>query len=87
MRSSSSCRYGLRTAVERQFEIVGEALTQARAVEPDLVDGIGNARAIIGFRNQLIHGYALVDDEIVWGNIERLPGLVDDVARLLRARS
>ena len=76
----------LRSAVERQFEIIGEALAQARAVDPNLVEGIANSTAIIGFRNQLIHGYALVDDEIVWGNVERLPGLAADVERALEAR-
>jgi len=76
----------LRSAVERQFEIIGEALAHARAVEPEIVDAIGNARAVIGFRNQLIHGYALVDDEIVWGNVENLPTLIADVERALRGR-
>lgn len=75
----------LRSAVERQFEIIGEALTQARNVQPELVDSITNARAVIGFRNQLIHGYALVDDEIVWGNIEKLPEIEAEVRVALAA--
>lgn len=73
----------LRSAVERQFEIIGEALNQARAANSELADSIGHARAIIGFRNQLIHGYALVDDEIVWGNVLLLPELRRDVQRAL----
>ncbi len=73
----------LRSAVERQFEIIGEALNQGRKADPDLVDRIAHARAVIGFRNQLIHGYALVDDEIVWGNVQLLPELEDDVRREL----
>jgi len=73
----------LRSAVERQFEIIGEALNQARAADPDLAERIAHAHAIIGFRNQLIHGYALVDDEIVWGNVELLPDLRRDVERAL----
>jgi uncharacterized protein with HEPN domain len=65
----------LRSAVERQFEIIGEAMSQVRNAEPELMASIPYAHAVIGFRNQLIHGYALVDDEIVWGNIDRLPEL------------
>lgn len=73
----------LRSAVERQFEIIGEALNQGRAADAELVGTIAHVNAIIGFRNQLIHGYALVDDEIVWGNVLLLPELVSDVRRAL----
>lgn len=73
----------LRSAVERQFEIIGEALNQGRTADPELIDGTAHSRAIIGFRNQLIHGYALVDDEIVWGNVQLLPELERDVRRAL----
>ena len=69
----------LRSAVERQFEIVGEALSQACALEPGLVDEVADARAIIGLRNHVIHGYADVDDDIVWGAIPRLVPLGRDV--------
>jgi uncharacterized protein with HEPN domain len=75
----------LRSAVERQLEIIGEALSQGRSADADLIDHIAHARSIIGFRNRLIHGYALVDDEIVWGNVELLPELERDVRRALRA--
>jgi uncharacterized protein with HEPN domain len=75
----------LRSAVERQFEIIGETLSQGRSADADLIDRIAHARSIIGFRNQLIHGYALVDDEIVWGNVELLPELEHDVQQALRA--
>jgi len=77
----------LRSAVERQFEIIGEALNQGRVADSKLVDTIAHARAIIGFRNQLIHGYALVDDEIVWGNVQLLPELQRDVRRALGSGS
>lgn len=73
----------LRSAVERQFEIIGEALNQGRAADSELIDSVSHARAIIGFRNQLIHGYALVDDEIVWGNVQLLPELQRDVRTAL----
>jgi uncharacterized protein with HEPN domain len=73
----------LQSAVERQFEIIGEALTQLRKIAPDLVAEVTEASRIIGFRNVLIHGYAEVDNRLVWNVIEtKLPILIEDVARL-----
>src|SRR5680860_320174 len=56
----------LRSAVERQLTIVGEALNRLSSVAPDLAGALPELRSIIGFRNVLVHGYAQVDDEIVW---------------------
>jgi uncharacterized protein with HEPN domain len=60
----------LRSAVERQFEIIGEALTQALRVDPSLSARISDTRRIIAFRNRLIHGYDSLADDIVWGVLE-----------------
>ena len=60
----------LRSAVERQFTIVGEALSRLHQDFPDVAGRIPDASKIIGFRNILVHGYAAVDDRIVWGVIE-----------------
>ena len=74
----------LRSAVERQFEIIGEALRQALQHFPELDGNISASRQIIAFRNRLIHAYAAIDDEVVWGIIEDdLPTLLQDVERLL----
>ncbi|WP_292366762.1 DUF86 domain-containing protein [Methanoculleus sp. UBA208] len=74
----------LRSAVERQFEIIGEALNQLLRREPGLGERISNAPLIIAFRNRLIHGYASVSDEVVWGVVERyLPVLSSEVRALL----
>ena len=74
----------LRSAVERQFEIIGEALSQAIKLEPDLADSISEARRIISFRNILIHGYAAVSNEVVWDVLQKdLPTLRRQVDELL----
>ena len=74
----------LRSAVERQFEVIGEALHQAIRLYPDLSNRIGNCRRIVAFRNRLIHGYAFVSNEVVWGVLEtNLPDLSREVRSLL----
>ena len=74
----------LRSAVERQFEIIGEALNQLLRREPDLKGKISDASLIIAFRNRLIHGYATVSDVVVWGVVEGyLPVLSGEVRNLL----
>ena len=74
----------LRSAVERQFEIIGEALSQALAVDPGLQGRISQARRIVSFRNRLTHGYAFVSDQMVWSILETdLPVLRREAAELL----
>lgn len=78
----------LRSAVERQFEIIGEALRLAIAAEPGLAGLISNSSRIIAFRNRLIHGYAGVLSDVVWGILEtHLPTLRSEVTRLLEAEA
>jgi uncharacterized protein with HEPN domain len=60
----------LRSAVERQLEIVGEALGKLRRVDPATAASIRDIERIVGFRNIVVHGYATLDDRIVWGVIE-----------------
>lgn len=75
----------VRSAVERQFEIVGEALNQLKQSHPELAGRITDVSRIIAFRNRLIHGYATVSDEVVWGVLEvSLPLLAQEVAFLLQ---
>jgi uncharacterized protein with HEPN domain len=74
----------LRSAVERQFAIIGEALGRLRKAAPSLVAGIHHAARIISFRNIIVHGYDSVDDEVVWGVIKNyLPALHEQVCTLL----
>lgn len=73
----------LRAAVERQFEIIGEALAQLARLDQALASRITEYRRIIDFRNILIHGYAEVDHRIVWDIVEsKLPTLRREVAAL-----
>lgn len=74
----------LRSAVERQFEIIGEAFAGLRRTDPLLAARIPDLARIVAFRNVLIHGYATVDDQLVWGVVERdLPLLIRVLPGLL----
>ena len=71
-------------AVERKFEIIGEALNQLFKLDPVLAERIPNLRQIVAFRNQLIHGYATVNISTVWNVAQNaLPPLVEAVQALL----
>ena len=74
----------LRAAVERKFEIVGEALNQLKKVNPTLIENVVDYHRIIAFRNVLIHGYSQVDDNLVWTVVqEKLPELLKDLAGMI----
>ncbi len=72
----------LRRAVEREFEIIGEALNRILKIEKSFP--IKNAKRIISLRNLVIHAYDSVDNIIIWGIISNdLPKLKDEVEKLL----
>lgn len=74
----------LRSAVERQFEIIGEALSHLSKTDSDCAERISEYRRVIAFRNILIHGYAELDNRLVWGVLEaKLPVLYREVTDLL----
>ncbi len=74
----------LRSDVERQLEIIGEALNQLAKIDPDKATTITDYRRIIALRNVLVHGYARVDRQVIWNIIERsLPVLRREVDALM----
>jgi uncharacterized protein with HEPN domain len=75
----------IRSSVEREFIIIGEAMSSLFRRFPDLFNSISHARRIVDFRNQLTHAYAAVDDTIAWAVADRdIPVLKRDCETLLR---
>lgn len=72
----------LRSAVERQFEIVGEALGKAMKAAPALARDMPEVPRIVAFRNRLIHGYDSVDDELVWNIVQTKLAALEKMLRL-----
>ena len=74
----------LRFAVERNFEIIGEAMNRLRKIDQATADRIPNSAQIIAFRNLLIHGYDLVDYGRGWTVVANdLPSLRESIIVLL----
>ncbi len=74
----------LQSAVERQFEIIGEALGKALKFDEKAGTLITGSKRIIAFRNRLIHGYSSISPRVVWDIIQQdLPLLMSDVKRTL----
>ena len=66
-------------AVERDFEIIGEALNRIRRSDELVLEAISEHYRIIGFGNILIHGYDMIDEMIVWDAVEtHLPLLMEE---------
>lgn len=76
----------LRSAVERQLEIIGEALAQLRRADPETASAIAELPEVVAFRNILVHGYAALDHQIVWDVLSAdLPPLRKTLQRLLES--
>jgi uncharacterized protein with HEPN domain len=73
----------LRSGIYYQFVILGEGLAQVRQLHPETAENISEYWRIVGFRNQIIHGYSRVDDEITWRIIsDKLPILRRELKKL-----
>ena len=76
----------LRRAVERELEIIGEAVNRILKVDPEI--DISDSRRIVNLRNLVIHAYDSVDNVIIWGIIDKdLPLLKNQVAELLKNKN
>lgn len=76
----------VRSAVERQLEIIGEALGRAAREDAGLAESAPDIPRIIGLRNRIIHGYDSVDDQVVWDIAQsKVPALRQALAALLVA--
>ncbi len=72
----------LRRAIEREFEIIGEAMNRIEKIDSSI--NISSKKQIISMRNRVIHGYDKIDNEIVWGTIVRhLPKLKEEINILI----
>jgi len=71
----------VRSAVERQLEILGEACKRALDEAPELRERIPELVLAIGLRNRLIHGYDRIVNatvvETVRGDLPRLQSLLE----------
>jgi len=61
----------VRSSVEREFTIIGEAIAALGHSAPEVFASITKARRIVDFRNQLTHEYSSISDTLVWGIVER----------------
>jgi uncharacterized protein with HEPN domain len=74
----------LRFSVERQLITLGEALNQATRLDSNASESIADIRQIIGLRNILVHGYAEINNELVWKiATTEIISLVEALDRLL----
>ena len=64
-------------AVERQFEVLSEALHIAEHEQPDLREVLPELPVVVGLRNRIAHEYDEIDHQIIWDTVESdLPGLL-----------
>lgn len=72
----------LRRGVEREIEIIGEAMSRILKIDPTI--NIPNARQVVDTRNWVIHGYDKVDDVVIWGIVSKnLPELEKEIDQYL----
>ncbi len=72
----------LKRAIERDLEIIGEAVNRILKRDPGFP--IEHAKRIIGLRNQIIHAYDNISDENIWAIISKhIPHLKEEVLNFI----
>ena len=56
----------IRAAVEREFEVIGEALNRVRRNDPDAFLLVQEHEGVIALRNVIAHGYDIIDNRRIW---------------------
>ena len=75
----------LKRAVERDLEIIGEAMNRILTKDDEFKSKITNAKSIIGLRNQVIHAYDSISDENIWSIlINHIPKLKIEIEALIQ---
>ena len=78
----------LQLGIEREFEIIGEALNRLKSIDSDSANKITDIHRIIGMRNILAHGYDVIDDEIIWHTVQtNLKTLYTEAQSMLDSKS
>ncbi len=78
----------LKRAIERNLEIIGEAINRIITRDSSYAEKITNSKAIIGLRNQVIHAYDNISDENIWAIlINHLPKLKKEIDELLNVNN
>ncbi|MBU3658379.1 MAG: DUF86 domain-containing protein [Flavobacteriales bacterium] len=71
----------LQRAVERDLEIIGEAVKKMVEIDPQI--NISSAKNIIGLRNVISHAYDSIEPEMIWGIIQsNIPLLSDEIKKM-----
>jgi uncharacterized protein with HEPN domain len=74
----------VKAAVERKFVTIGEVMMRIKREYPETLERISSHYRIIGFRNVLVHGYDVIDDETVWSAVtDSVPVLLQEARALL----
>jgi uncharacterized protein with HEPN domain len=75
----------LKRAVERNLEIIGEAMNRILTRDKEFEVKITNAKSIVSLRNQVIHAYDNISDESIWSIlINHLPKLKTEIDQLIK---
>jgi len=71
----------LQRAIERDLEIIGEAIRKILEIEPNFT--ISSSKNIIGLRNIIAHAYDSVEPEMLWGIVQNnIPVLSDEIEKI-----